>query len=177
MGMGRSMQKSSDDETSAVRPLRTDDEAVVRIHVTPRKLSVAEDGTASHPFSSLHAAVDAVRELKASHNGVLPTPVEVMLEPGTHFLTETTLIDTAAAGEQGTLSLSSRGTRLLVRSSLVASRFQLQAGRRSQIGTSARIATSGARRFHLVLLQTAPCCRCGMGKALSPRHPHIHGIA
>eukprot|EP01047_Picozoa_sp_COSAG01_P009912 COSAG01_NODE_414_length_17360_cov_226.576907_12_plen_81_part_00 len=56
----------------------------------------SEDGTASHPFSSLHATVDAVRELKASHSGVLPTPVEVMLEPGTHFLTETMLIDTAA---------------------------------------------------------------------------------
>jgi hypothetical protein len=40
MGMGRSMQKSLDDETSAVRPLKTDDGAVVHIHVTPRKLSV-----------------------------------------------------------------------------------------------------------------------------------------
>jgi sialate O-acetylesterase len=82
-------------------PLKIDDEAVIRIHVASTKSTKrAEDGSNSHPFSSLHAAVDAVRELKVAHNG-LPSPVEVLLEPGTHFLTRPIVIDASAAGEQG----------------------------------------------------------------------------
>ena len=84
------------------QPLKTDDGAVIRIHVASAKATMTTaDGSISHPFSSLHAAVDAVRELKGAHNGTLPSPVEVLLEPETHFLTEPILIDASAAGEKG----------------------------------------------------------------------------
>jgi sialate O-acetylesterase len=84
-----------------IAPLRTDDEVVIRIHVAcSAKTTMIEDGRASHLFPSLHAAVDAVRELKVAHNGALPSPVEVLLEPGTHFVTRPILIDASAAGEQ-----------------------------------------------------------------------------
>lgn len=53
------------------------------------------------PFATLHRAVEAIRELKRQHGGVLKQPITVYLREGTYFLREPIVLTPEDSGREG----------------------------------------------------------------------------